>query len=571
MRPPWILSFEGCKGGCRDGFAFKAGRKENAVGMLKLHSIFRFRDSLLKKSATAAAFHSSSVASNHVPAATTMTKLIGSYLEMFRLDEALKLFDEMPVKDVVVWNLMIKGCVRCGYLNMALKMFDEMPERNVVSWTTIIAAFMKLGMIEEAKEWFRNMPVRDTAAWNAVIHGAFSNGRVEEAMEFFALMPNRNAISWTTVISGLDRHGKSEEAMPIFAAMLKSEAIPTASTFSCVVAACANLGDLDLGTELHGHVFKLGHVSDPYIATSLITLYANCRRIDECVKAFEEKLHLDIVVWTSLLTGYSVNAKHEEALRLFRDMFRLGILPNQSSFTSALASTCEMEGSINGGRAIHAAAVKTGLVADSFVGNSLVVLHTKCGDLQDGIKAFHEITEKNLVSWNSVVVGCAHHGRGELAVAFFTKMVKASHHPDGITFTALLNACSHSGNLQRGRRFFERLQSCDRVETKHEHYACMIDILSRNGKLAEAVEVARSMSVEPDVTMLLTLLSGCRAHLNVQVAETVAEWIFEIDPHCSGACVLLSGLYADVGRWADSERIRRRMKKKQQPGQSWII
>ncbi|KAK6154877.1 hypothetical protein DH2020_009125 [Rehmannia glutinosa] len=479
----------------------------------------------------------------------------------------------MPVKDLVMWNVMIKGCVDCGNLEMGLKLFDEMPEKNVISWTTMINGLLKYGMIEEAKGYFREMPARDTAAWNSMVHGLFSNGRVEEAIILFEVMPIKNVISWTTMVSGLDQHGRSNEALSVFRNMVGTGVKPTSSTFSCAITSCANVGNLCLGSQVHGHVLKLGYVFDTYVTASLITFYANCKQTEECVKAFNEKLHQNVVVWTALLTGCGANAKHGDALRVFGDMFRIKIVPNQSSFTSALNSSREIE-AIDWGKGIHGAAIKLGLEIDPFVGNSLVVLYTKCGHIRDGVLAFKEISDKNIVSWNSIIVGCAQHGCGEWALAFFTQMAKAGVNPDEITFTGLLTSCSHSGMLQKGKHFFECLCRYAAIEVKLEHYACMVDILCRSGKLDEAEDLVEKMPIEANLSIWLALLSGCRAHSNLDVAERAAKNIFLIDPHCSAAYVLLSNIYAFAGRYTDVARIRRDMKKigtLKQPGRSWVI
>ncbi|KAG8365588.1 hypothetical protein BUALT_Bualt18G0121000 [Buddleja alternifolia] len=498
--------------------------------------------------------------------------MISSYVENFRLGEALQLFDEMPVRDAVMWNLMIKGCVSCGNLDTGLRLFDEMPEKNVVSWTTVIDALLKSGKFEQAKGLFWKMPERDIAAWNAVIHGCFRNGKVEEAIRLFEVMHDKNVISWTTMISGLDQHGRSYEALSVFGRMVGSGLKPTSSTFSCAITACANECNLCLGSQVHSHVLKLGYVFDPYVTSSLITFYANCKQMQECLKAFDEKLHPNVVVWTSLLTGYGNNGKHEDALRVFVEMNRLGIVPNQSSFTSALNSSSEME-IVDWGKSIHGAATKVGLGKDHFVGNSLVVLYTKCGNINDGILAFKEITNQNIVSWNSIIVGCAQHGCGEWSLVFFSQMAKAGVDPDEITFTGLLNSCSHSGMFRKGRHFFECLSRYAAIEVKLEHYACMVDILCRSGKLNEAEELVKKMPMEPNLTIWLALLSGCRAQMNVEIAERAAKKILAIDPYHSAAYVLLSNIYASAGRWTDVERIRRDMKKMgtlKQLGRSWV-
>lgn len=501
------------------------------------------------------------------------TKMIAGYVENLRFDEALELFDRIPVRDIVTWNLMMKGCLDCGDVEMGLKLFDEMPQRNVISWTTLVNGLLKVGRVEEAEKLFWEMPTRDIAAWNAMIYGYFANCRVEDAMKLFNMMLSRNVISWTSMISGLHQHERSDEALLIFTKMVGFGVLPTSNTFSSAITACANMLDLQLGVQIHGYTLKLGCLSDAYVTASLITFYANCKKMNDSRKVFNEKLHINVVVWTSLLTGYGSNSMHEEALNVMGAMFRNGVLPNQSSFTSALNSCCEME-VVDQGKEIHGAATKLGLDTDAFVGNSLVVLYSKCGNITDGIVIFKEISDKNIVSWNSIIVGCAQHGFGKSALTFFGQMLHAGMCPDDITFTGLLSACSRAGMLQKGKCFFEYLQQHETMEVKLEHYACMLDVFCRCGELEKAENLIRNMSMRANLSMWLSLLNGCRKHSNLDVAERVAKDIFSLDPDCSSAHVLLSNMYAYAGKWNDVARIRVQMKKRgviKQPGCSWVI
>ncbi|KAL7212638.1 hypothetical protein ACSBR2_015341 [Camellia fascicularis] len=506
------------------------------------------------------------------PSVHLCTKMITGYAENCRLDDALKLFYKMLVRDTVCWNSMIKGCLSCRNLNMSRKLFDEMPERNVVSWTTMINGYLQFGRIEVAECLFREMPMRDIAAWNSMIYGYFCNGRVDDAMKLFEGMPCRNVISWTSMINGLDQHGKTNEALFLFQQMVVSGVEPTSSTFSTVITACANVSHSQLGVQVHALVVMLGYSFDAFVTASLVTFYANCKQIDNCCKVFNEKLHINVVVWTALLTGYGLNHKHEDALKVFSDMIKLGILPNQSSFTSALNSCCELE-ALDRGKEIHATAIKLCLETDAFVANSLIVLYSKCGNIKTGVVIFKNIGEKNIVSWNSIIVGCARHGYGMWALAFFTQIIRVGVDPDEITFTGLLSSCSRSGMLQKGRCLFEYFSQCKAIDMKLEHYACMVDILGRSGRLEEAEELVKNMPMKANTMVWLALLSACRMHFDFELAEKSAHCIFDLEPDCSAAYVLLSNLYASAGRWNDVARIRVKMKGrgiKKQPGQSWL-
>ncbi|XP_042482361.1 pentatricopeptide repeat-containing protein At5g46460, mitochondrial [Macadamia integrifolia] len=509
---------------------------------------------------------------NPSPDVHIYTMMIAAYSRSDRLYEALQLFYEMPVRDVVSWNSMMKGCLDCGNLEMARKIFYEMPERNVISWTTIINGFLQFGRIEIAEVLFHKMPSKDTAAWNSMIFGYCSNERINDALRVFERMPFRNVISWTTMISGMDQHGESDKALSLFRQMLDSGVIPTSSTFCCALTACAKISALNQGVQLHANLIKLGYVFDAFVSTSLITFYANCEKIEECRQIFHENLDINVVMWTALLTGYGLNNKHEDALDVFYNMIKVGILPNQSTFSSALNSCSGLE-ALDSGKEIHGRAIKLGLDDDVFVSNSLIVMYSKCGNIHDATTMFDNMSRRNIVSWNSIIVGSAQHGCGVLALGFFDRMVNAKVQPDEITFVGLLTACSHSRMLDRGREFFELLTRDTSVEVKSEHYACMVDILGRSGKLEEAEEFIKKMPEKANSMVWLALLSACRVHRNLEVAKRAAYHVFNLEPHNSAGYILLSNLYASAGKWDDVSHIRGMMKHRgilKQPGYSWV-
>ncbi|KAF2282802.1 hypothetical protein GH714_043093 [Hevea brasiliensis] len=501
------------------------------------------------------------------------TMMIAVYAKNDRLTDAFMLFERMADRDIISWNSMIKGCLECGDLTLARRLFDEMPERNVVSWTTMVNGYLKFGIVDVAETLFWNMPARDVAAWNAMIYGYCRNGRVEKGLKLFEKMPCRNVISWTSMIGGLDQNGMSEKSLFLFGKMMGSGVEPTSSTFACVLTACANAIDFNLGVQVHGHVLKLGYCFGEFISASLITFYSNCKEVKKAHQVFNETLSKNVVIWTALLTGYDLNCKHGDALRVFSDMIKMGFLPNQSTFTSAFNSCRGLE-SLDKGKEIHTVVIKLGLEADVFVGNSLMVMYSECGNVNDAVAVFKTINEKNTVSWNSIIVGCSQHGHGIWALILFNKMIRACVDPDEITFTGLLSACSHSGMLQKGRCLFEYISQYKPIALKLQHYACMVDILGRNGKLEEAEELIKNMPMKANSMIWLSLLSSCRMHSNLEVAERAATSTFDLEPYCSAAYVLLSNLYASAGRWTDVSRMRVKMKQVgvvKQPGSSWVV
>ncbi|XP_020212088.1 pentatricopeptide repeat-containing protein At5g46460, mitochondrial [Cajanus cajan] len=509
------------------------------------------------------------------PHVSLYTIMLHAYAHNHRLREAIDLFRRIPSKDVVSWNSIIKGCLHCGDFVTARKLFDEMPQRTAVSWTTLFDGLLRVGIVDEAEALFWGMDPadRDVAAWNAMIHGYCSNGRVHDALRLFRRMPFRDVISWSSMIAGLDHNGESEQALVFFRDMVASGVCLSSVGLVCGLSAAAKISALRVGIQIHCSVFKLGYwCFDEFVSASLVTFYGSCKQMEAACRVFGEAVCKNVVVWTALVTGYGFNDKHREALEVFGEMMRTGVVPNESSFTSALNSCCGLE-DLERGKVIHAVVVKMGLKSGGYVGGSLVVMYSKCGYICDAVYVFKGINEKSVVSWNSVIVGCAQHGCGMWALALFNQMLRERVDPDGITLTGLLSACSRSGMLQKARCFFRYFGQKRSVTLTIEHYASMVDVLGRCGELEEAEALVMSMPMKANSMAWLALLSACRKHSNLDVAERAANQIFEMEPDCSAAYVLLSNLYASSRRWAEVAWIRRKMKHNgvvKKPGSSWL-
>ncbi|CAI0456724.1 unnamed protein product [Linum tenue] len=172
-----------------------------------------------------------------------------------------------------------------------------------------------------------------------------------------------------------------------------------------------------------------------------------------------------------------------------------------------------------------------------------------------------------------MIAGLAQNGYSREALKLFDSMKDSSTQPNYITLLGVLFACSHAGLVEDGWCHFRSMKKLYGIEPGREHYACMLDLLARAGKLNKAVELINEMGFEPDGAMWRTLLDGCRAHKNVDLAMHAAEQILKLNPQDAGSYILLSNIYANAGRWDDVAGIRKVMNEKgikKQPGCSWI-
>lgn len=143
--------------------------------------------------------------------------------------------------------------------------------------------------------------------------------------------------------------------------------------------------------------------------------------------------------------------------------------------------------------------IKSEIEADVLVGNALIDMYAKCGSIETACKVFDEMPVRDLVSWNTVIAGQGINGRGEEAIKYFFRMQEdeAGLRPDSITFISLLSACSHAGLVEEGWLYFKSMSEDYDITPEVEHYACIVDLLGRAGRIEEAYKFIQEMPLEP--------------------------------------------------------------------------
>nr|KYP51518.1 hypothetical protein KK1_026678 [Cajanus cajan] len=439
----------------------------------------------------------------------------------------------MKVKSTVTWNSILAAFARKhGHFEHARQLFEKIPQPNAVSYNIMLACHLHHFGVHEARGFFDSMPMKDIASWNTMISGYAQVGLMGEARRLFSAMPEKNCVSWSAMVSGY--------------------------------VAC---GDLDSAVEY----FYAAPVRSVITWTAMITGYMKFGRVESAERLFQEMSMRTLVTWNAMIAGYVENGRAEDGLRLFRKMLETGIKPNALSLTSVLLG-CSNLSALQLGKQVHQLVCKSPLSSDTTAGTSLVSMYSKCGDLKDAWKLFVQIPRKDVVCWNSMISGYAQHGAGEKALHLFDEMKNEGMKPDWITFVAVLLACNHAGMVDLGVQYFNSLRDFG-IVIKPEHYACMVDLLGRAGKLSEAVDLIKSMPFKPHPAIYGTLLGACRIHKNLNLAEFAAKNLLELDPTSATGYVQLANVYAAQNRWDHVARIRRSMKENNVvkiPGYSWI-
>ncbi|KAH6824474.1 hypothetical protein C2S53_002884 [Perilla frutescens var. hirtella] len=428
--------------------------------------------------------------------------------------------------------------------------------------------------------------VGDVVVRNALIHFYCESGEVSCANQVFRDNEMRDVVSWTSIIDGNVRNGMVDEALKVFDEMCESWVEPNDVTMVTVFSACAQKGDLRFAeraqefAEMRGVRFSLNtmnamldmyvkcgdvekakgifdqmEVRDIFSWTSMINGHAKNGEVELAWKLFDEMPERNVVSWNAMIGGFSQNNRPMEALKLFHEMEREGFAPMESTLVSVL-SACAQSGLMDVGQRIHDHYLKQKRIPlTTILGNALVDMLAKCGDINAAREIFDEMMKKDLVSYNSMIVAYASHGHAKKALSLFEHIRELGFKPDNITFVGILSACAHGGLIEEGWSYFRDMESFGSTPAM-EHYACMVDLLGRVGLLEEAYELIKSMPMEPDEAIWGALLNGCRMHANVELGKLAAEKLMILDPKDSGTYVLLASLCANKKKWGEVRMTR---------------
>ncbi|KAM7267182.1 hypothetical protein ACFE04_009348 [Oxalis oulophora] len=513
-------------------------------------------------------------------------------------------------QDLMVNNSLVDMYLKCGYFSDAQILFDKNHSRNVVSWNTMIGGLSTGGDIYNTFELLRKMQettvanevtilnvlpacsensqlltlkelhcftVRygiqsDVLLANGFVSAYAKCGSLSYAEYLFDRIETKTVSSWNALIGGYAQNDDSRKSLVLYLKMTSSGLKPDWYTIGSLLLACSHLKSLKHGKSIHGFVLRKGLETDSFIGISLLSLYIRCGKLSSAQFLFDKTVDKTSVSWNAIISGYSQNGKPDESLILFRQMLTCRFVPSNITITSVLGA-CSQLSALRLGKETHCYALKANVTDDIYVSCSIIDMYAKSGCVQQSRKIFDQLKEKDVASWNAMIMGYGVHGNGKEAVELFEKMQAEGWKPDSFTFIGILTACSHSGLVEAGTEYFNQMQKFYGITPKLEHHTCVVDMLGRAGRLDDALRLTDEMPEEPDAGIWSSLLSSCKNHGAFEMGEKVAKKLMELDPSKADNYVLLSNLYAGSHKWSDVKRVRQRMTDiglQKDAGRSWI-
>ncbi|XP_072954482.1 putative pentatricopeptide repeat-containing protein At3g11460, mitochondrial [Typha angustifolia] len=425
----------------------------------------------------------------------------------------------LPSSDAYLLSSLLSSYCRLHLLPFAHQLFDEMFQSPVTPPSTLLTAS------------------------NALISGYSFNTLPSQALELFRQMR---------------REGLRFDAVTLLALL------PSTSPHFALSA-------------LHACAFRSSFIAVPAVANCLLSSYARLGAVELARKIFDEICpeKRDLVSWNAMVSAYAQNGLASEVLELYQQMVgNAGVKPDEVTLVGVLSSCAHLGArSFGNGVERYVLSGKPSFRANVFLQNALINFHARCGELERAQEIFDRMPKRTIVSWTALIAGYGMHGHGDVAVELFERMRMEGMRPDGIAIVSVLSACSHGGMTDKGMEYFDAMEKVYGIKRTPEHYACMVDLLGRAGRLKDAQELIESMAVEADGAVWGALLGACKIHKDVEIGELAFDRVIELEPTNVGYYVLMSNIYSDAERLDGVARIRAMMRKrglKKEPGCSYI-
>ncbi|KAJ7958700.1 Pentatricopeptide repeat-containing protein [Quillaja saponaria] len=328
-----------------------------------------------------------------------------------------------------IHNLVVKyGMVVNGFLGNALVDF-----------------YAKCQQLDEASKIFKQLPVKSIVSWNSMLHGFCKCDDVRKARDFFNSIPDKDVISWNTMINCYASSHQFEEMIELFTEMQQLNVKPDKVTLVSLLSSCASVGALTSGIWVHIYIRKKHFELDNLLATALIDMYGKCGSIEKAYEVFSETTEKNVFVWTAIIGAHAMEGQAWKAIDLFIEMEDEGKRPDHVTFI-ALLSACSHGGLIDEGYKYFDHMSKTyGITPQIQHYGCMVDLLGRVGHLEEAMEFIETMPlQPDACIWSALLRASASHQNVELAAFAFEHLVDLDPRNDA-AYVLLANTYAKAG------------------------------------------------------------------------------------------------------------------------------
>ncbi|KAJ7568082.1 hypothetical protein O6H91_01G018100 [Diphasiastrum complanatum] len=413
-------------------------------------------------------------------------------------------------------------------------------------------------------------------------------GRIDEATAVFDNLPHPNLYSWTMLMKAYIKNDCDKEALDCLNRMRLCGVEPDHVTFVCTLEACASLGTLKKGQEIHAAIVDCGYEKKVIVGNALINMYGKCGSLNDAKEVFAQMTNRNEASWNAMISVCAQNGRGREALELFDFMRCEGIKPSSITYLCAL-DACASMAALEKGHEIHSAVVQGGYEGHVIVGTALVNMYGKCRSLDDARSVFRQITKRDTISWNAMITACSQNGHCEEALDLFNQMQHEGAWPNQVTLICVLDACASLSFLKKGqeihatiinRRYTKNLLVCNALINMYGKcgsvekarwvfgqmpqkdaisWNSIIAACTQNGKSTEALNLLDCMQrdgFKPSQITFLCALEACASVAALvkgqEVHAAILDSGYEVDVLLGNALV---NMYGKCGSLEDARSV----------------
>jgi len=491
------------------------------------------------------------------------SSLVDVYAKCGVMVDARRMFHEIPQPNAVTWNVIVRRYLDAGDAKEAIFLFSRMfstavqpmnftfsnalvacssvsalqegmqihgvvvklglQEDNVIS-SSLVNMYVKCDKLEDGSRVFDLLGSRDLVSWTSIVSAYAMSGKTLEARKLFDKMPERNVVSWNAMLAGYVRSFQWSEALDFVYLMLERINYVDHVTLGLMLNVSAGISDHETGKQIHGYIYRHGFHLDIRVCNALLDMYGKCGNLNMARVLFNQMSDWrDRVSWNALMASYGHHQLSEQALTMFSEM-QWETKPTKYTFGTLLLA-CANAFALHHGKQIHGFIIRHGFQIDTIMRTALIYMYCKCRCLGYAIEVLKGAVSRDVIIWNTIILGCCHNHRGKEALELFVMMEAEGVKPDHVTLKGILLACVEEGLVEFGTECFKSLSSKYHVLPRLEHYSCMIELYSRHGSMHELDNFMRTMNIEPTLPMLESVLDACQKNEWAILGEWITEKI----------------------------------------------
>lgn len=495
------------------------------------------------------------------------SSLVDLYMRMGLSVEALKLFDELPERNLATWNLMLRAFCELNrpdeLLRLHTKMKNDGVEPNGLSFCYMVRGCTNEMFLHEGRQLHCHVIKLGWVDVNIFIANALVDfysacGSLIDAKKSFEVIPLDDVISWNSIVSVYADYGSVFGALELFYRMQFWGKRPSIRSLVVFLNFASRTSNISFGKQIHCYVVKMGfdHGS-VHVQSALTDMYGKCNDIESSVAVFEAVPKRTMECCNSLMTSLLHCGNIGDVLEMFGLMVDEGIGIDEVTLSTTLkALSISAFANLDSCRLLHCCAIKSALECDIVVSCSLMDAYSRCGHVELSLQVFENISSPNVVCFTSVINGYARSGMGRECLNMLEILIQKGLIPDKVTFLCVLAGCNYSGMVKEGQLVFNSMKSVYGIDPDRQHYSCMIDLLGRAGLLDKAEEMLQRTPGKGDCVMWSSLLRSCRVHCNEIVGRRVAEILMMLEPEDFVVYLQVSNFYSEIGEFEVAMQIR---------------